>query len=43
MMSQLSHPPLKIGKSLYFDLKIGMLVNKNAMNLTKKEVTYFVE
>ena len=36
MMSELSHPPLRKGKKLSFKLKFGMMITKNAMDLTKK-------
>jgi len=43
MMSELSHPPLKITKSYCFDLKLGMVVKKNGTDLTKKTEMDFVE
>jgi hypothetical protein len=42
MMSELSHPPLRKGKPLPFKLKFGMMINKNAMDLTKKTEMDFV-
>lgn len=43
MMSELSHPPLRKGKTLNFKLKFGVLINKNVMDLTKKTERDFVE
>lgn len=42
MMSELSHPPVRKGKSLNFNLKFGMMITKNAMDLIKKTEMDFV-
>ena len=41
MMSELSHPPLRKGKSTNFELKFCMVINNNARDLTKKTERHF--